>query len=64
MSFNADQLEVYCADLDARGQRSGECGRKLTEREILLIGNSFKCAYCRGFYFTIRPMTKAEPTES
>lgn len=48
-------FRIFCADLNARGEKSGECGQELESKSLLLIGGSYKCGHCRGLYFIIRP---------
>lgn len=49
------ELMLWCADLDARGQKSGECGKRIEWHQLLRIAGSYKCPYCRGRLFTIQP---------
>lgn len=47
-------MRILCGNMDCPS-REGKVIKQLNEKDLLLIGDSFKCYYCRGYKFILSP---------
>jgi len=52
MKINPNEIKVLCDDEDC-STREGRIPQLLRLKDLLLIGEGYKCPYCRGYVFML-----------